>query len=140
MERVIVLLSHGEFAKGLKQMAEMVLGELPRCHILSFEDGMGIEQFTHTVKNYLASAKNKKILALCDLKNGTPFNVIAARLDAQKSLRVFYGMNFPMLAAAVEWLEGSVSDEDLKAYISDLCLEQIGEFSLGSTRPIEDNF
>lgn len=129
--KYIFLLSHGEFAVGLKHMAEMVLGSLNQCICISFKDGMGIEnfkkEFAKTLKQYNLS--NTQCMFLCDLKNGTPYNVCLEYLlnnEFQNNTKLLYGMSFPMLLASIEWSENQVSTDGFENYLNETLLGYCG--------------
>lgn len=133
----IILTSHGTLAEGLKSMSEMVLGDLS-IETLSFVDEMGIETFKKNVETLLKTinfAEDQLVIA-CDLKNGTPYNVFLQNVisnNFQDKVKLFYGMNFPMVITLVEWQEGNVTDADLKNCVYETQKEQVGMFEYSST-------
>ena len=131
--KYVFLLSHGDLAQGIKQMAEMVLGPIDSCIPISFKDGMGIDIFKKEFNNTMATYKvlENECIFICDLKNGTPFNVCLEYLinnNLINSSKLLFGLNFPILMTAVEWAENQISDNEFPTVLQTTINEQIGMF------------
>ncbi len=101
MVRIIVA-SHGEFAQGLCQSAEMIFGKqenVASCILLPSE---GPEAFKAKVEAAIASFEDQdQILFLVDLWGGTPFNQISGLMAGHEdNWAIVSGMNLPMLIEA----------------------------------------
>ncbi|MGL5722418.1 MAG: PTS sugar transporter subunit IIA [Brevinema sp.] len=128
----IVLSSHGTLAQELKNTASMVMGLEQNIDILEFSEGMGIESFRKKAENLFASLEGNPIIILCDLKNGTPFNICAEyvmRHSHSNSAILCYGMSLPMLIAAIETRESDTPFEQWQEIIINITKEQSGYFS-----------
>lgn len=120
----ILLISHGEFAKGLLDSANMLIGEIPNIGYITFEKEMGIDELRTIVEAYLDSI-NGSLMVFTDLKGGTPFNVISLLTNDEKNTFVFYGMNLPMVVEAC-LLRDNLDVNTLAKKINDNIVEGIG--------------
>lgn len=94
----ILMISHGAFSQGLLESYQMIAGENDRLDALSL-DNKGIadfkERLTVTVQDKITQGK---LLILCDLKGGTPFNeAYNLYLHYPDKIKVIAGMNLPMV-------------------------------------------
>jgi len=92
----ILLLSHGNSAKGIMDGYSMIAGENPSIEYIQL-DGKGISEFSTKVNNYLDESKGQ-VLVICDIAGGTPYNVsFSYFLSNPDKIRVISGMNLPMV-------------------------------------------
>ncbi len=144
--KYVFLLSHGDFAQGIKQMGEMVLGPSDFCIPISFKDGMGIDLFKKEFNSIMTTYKvhENECVFICDLKNGTPFNVCLEFLINNNLInhsKLLFGLNFPILMTAVEWAEGQISEDDFPTILQNTINEQIGIFEFKEqNQEDEENF
>src|SRR5471030_124464 len=106
----ILLATHGKFAEGLLDSAQMVYGKLAHTSFVSLREEDGIDafrlEFALEIKKQSASADG--ILVLCDMQSGTPFNIACCHsfsADAVKPVAVICGVNFPMLLMSMDFLD-----------------------------------
>ncbi|MDU5106735.1 PTS sugar transporter subunit IIA [Clostridium sp.] len=112
----IVLTSHGEFAKGILQSYEMIVGANDKIsYVILDEDGIG--KFSNTLKNKLDKIlENDDALILCDLKGGTPYNEsFTYALSHENRVRVISGLNLPMLIEVGLMDSDSIDEVALRA-------------------------
>lgn len=93
----ILIVSHGDFAKGLCNTLSMFFGENDVDYIsLSSE---GVEHYVEELKDYLEGTSDD-IIILCDLQGGTPFNQavhISTKMQIQDRIEIVAGVNLPMI-------------------------------------------
>ncbi|SKC69883.1 PTS sugar transporter subunit IIA [Maledivibacter halophilus] len=122
----VILIGHGEFSTGLKNAAEMILGEqeklvaVPLLPIDSPE--VYLEKLREAVKPY------EEFVILADLKGGTPAN-LASFLVKNKNCKCITGANLPML---LEILGSRLSGMTIENSIS-------GAIKIGNTGIFEIN-
>lgn len=94
----ILLLSHGDFSKGLFESFEMIVGNTDNISYLSL-DNEGISKFENKVREKVEDIlKEDKLLILSDLKGGTPYNTaLRMQLENPEDIGLLSGMNLPML-------------------------------------------
>lgn len=98
----IVLASHGGFADGIAESAQMLFGAQDNlAHvILTSEEG------PDDIKDKIVKATdsfedNDEVLLLVDLWGGTPFNQASNLLESHSNWAIVSGMNLPMVVEAL---------------------------------------
>lgn len=100
--RGILLISHGRFAEGLKESAEMLCGACPQIFTVCLDSSDGPEAFSDKLlQAYESVSAYGDVLVLCDLLGGTPCNLALQRLADRDGVALIAGMNLPMLMTAV---------------------------------------
>ncbi len=90
----LILISHGEFAKGLLESGEMILGKIDGAQTVCLYPDEGVEDFQKKFEQALDNATGE-IVVFADIMGGTPCNVAMRYLD--KVAGLYSGMNLPML-------------------------------------------
>lgn len=115
----IILASHGDFCRGLKQTVEMIAGKTDNLKIESFRPGQDPDAYRVEFEKALGNDKKTPILVLVDLKGGTPYNT-AMYLSQSYNLKVITGVNLPMLLILVT----TRNEESTIQQLVDLALNQ----------------
>ena len=77
----IILVSHGQFASGLKSAIGVVMGMADEITALGLEEGMDIKTFREKFLEILNQIpKEDEIILLCDIIGGSPFTSSAELL------------------------------------------------------------
>ncbi|RIN78873.1 PTS sugar transporter subunit IIA [Staphylococcus simulans] len=95
----LILISHGGFCEGLKESAEMILGEQPDIVPVPLLPEESAEDFQ--AKLLAEMAKEDGFTVFADLMGGTPANVAAKLLMQGQQFDLYAGMNLPMIVAYV---------------------------------------
>ncbi|UXR52677.1 PTS fructose transporter subunit IIA [Staphylococcus simulans] len=95
----LILISHGAFCEGLKESAEMILGEQPDIVPVPLLPEESAEDFQ--AKLLAEMAKEDGFTVFADLMDGTPANVAAKLLMQGQQFDLYAGMNLPMIVAYV---------------------------------------
>lgn len=114
----LILISHGDFCQGLKQTAEMILGELPYVQTVSLYPEESVEDFQQKFEDALKISANIPAVVLCDIMGGTPCNVAMRYLDHLAGL--YSGMNLPMVISIVSEQSTDSLLSDAKGQIYDV--------------------
>lgn len=126
----ILITSHGAMAQGMLQSAGMLIGECDNTDFVSFTEEMGQEELQEAYEKKITNvSENKQYLVLCDIKGGTPFNVVSRFSYQNKNIAVIYGINLPILVAAVTAREG-VDLEGLLDILKEEYADSIGRSEL----------
>ncbi|MDO5145443.1 MAG: PTS sugar transporter subunit IIA [Eubacteriales bacterium] len=103
----MIVTSHGGMAEGMMQSVEMLLGEQKEVECVSLAPDMGADELNEVFAEKLKNVSEKdEYLILCDLRGGTPFNVVSRYSFKNEHIAVMYGMNLPMLIAALMERQG----------------------------------
>lgn len=98
----ILITSHGKFAKGLVHSVEMLLGKQENLECVTFEPDMGMDELDEIFQEKIINISDKnQYLIFCDIKGGTPFNVVSRYSFKNDNVAVIYGMNLPVLITAL---------------------------------------
>ncbi len=93
----LVLVSHGSFAAGLREAAEMILGEQEHISVLGLYQGDSPDSFAQKLEEVIdEAADSARVLVLSDLQSGTPYNA-GMMLALKKGSACIAGTNLPML-------------------------------------------
>ncbi|MBY4797018.1 PTS fructose transporter subunit IIA [Collinsella sp. AGMB00827] len=126
----LVVIGHGTFASGLVSAIELIFGSRSYIEVVEFQDGETKRELDTKVDLALkCSSEGERIIALCDVLQGSPFQSIAVQALSRKDMRVVFGVNLPMLIECVSMIEAGESDADV--LIERMLLtgrDQIGEF------------
>lgn len=110
----IVITTHGDFASGIAQSVNMVIGGEIIPHLSLDEKGINIyEQNLFKLLDKEFETK-KGVIVMCDLKGGTPFNTaLKYKLMTNKNLEVVTGVNLPMILDTVMEIQDFKSLSDM---------------------------
>lgn len=98
----ILLTSHGTMAEGMVQSVKMLIGEQERLEVVTFAEEMGAEKLEELYAQKLSDTSDvNQWLVFCDLKGGTPFNVVSKFSFKNENVAVIYGMNLPVVIEAL---------------------------------------
>ena len=118
--KYVVMVSHGEFAQGLRSAVRMMTGEREDMFSVSLKEDMGTndfaEEFSKLAKNF---GDEDEVLLFSDILSGSPFTTSLDLLNQKGMLArtmVFTGMNMPMVLTAV-LMKDNLEGEDLKEVI-----------------------
>ncbi len=142
MTKYVVMISHGEFAPGLRTAVFMMTG--PRDEVLctNLKDGMSADEFQENFRNLIAPiTADDQIIMLCDILGGSPMTK-ASEVLAEKNLLansiILTGMNMPMAMTAVIMKDNIDDLGALKGIILDEAKNAIGEFNALGSDDAED--
>ncbi|WP_161879172.1 PTS sugar transporter subunit IIA [Alkalibacterium sp. MB6] len=106
------IITHGEFAHGLKHATHMIMGDNPQFDVLSLTEGADMNDFSEDVFS-LANSLNEGdgVLLFVDMFGATPFNTIAAireRLhDSNIAVQIITGVNLSMVIESLAMRQGN---------------------------------
>lgn len=97
----IILASHGEFAEGILQSGEMIVGEQENVKAVTLLPSEGPDDIRKKMEEAIASFDTDEVLFLVDLWGGTPFNQANTLFEDKKDKwAIVAGLNLPMLIEA----------------------------------------
>ena len=92
----LILVSHGNLSKELKNSIEMIMGPQDRIHTLGLREGESPDEFSSEFEKLTSTLNDYVIFA--DLLGGTPCNVVTNEvLSNHLNIDIFTGMNMPMI-------------------------------------------
>ncbi|HDR1022374.1 TPA: PTS sugar transporter subunit IIA [Pasteurella multocida] len=94
----LILISHGEFATGLLDTAEMILGKIDNAQVVNLYPHESADDFKAKFEQALEKATGE-VVVFADIMGGTPCNVAMHYLP--KLAGLYGGMNLPMVISYV---------------------------------------
>ncbi len=92
----IIVASHGELGRELVRTAELVVGPIPRCSVVSVDSASGDELARRFAAEVETLDEGEGVLILTDMFGGTPANMGLSLLN-EGHVEVLTGVNLPML-------------------------------------------
>ncbi|SDN22628.1 PTS system, mannose-specific IIA component [Desulfonauticus submarinus] len=96
-----VIVTHGKFGDGLLNAAEMIVGDIPHCTVISVDAKRPIEQILKEIEQSVKLTDNGDgVLVFTDMFGGTPTTLSLSLLGKKSNLEVITGVNLPILIKA----------------------------------------
>ncbi|WP_297281773.1 PTS sugar transporter subunit IIB [uncultured Anaerococcus sp.] len=110
----IILASHGHFAEGIQESAQMIFGEQENFETAILLPSMGPDDLKSDLEAAIDKIDSDQILFLVDLWGGTPFNQASNILEGHEdNWAIVAGMNLPMVIEALSERFTSESSHDI---------------------------
>lgn len=98
----ILITSHGGMAQGMMESVKMLMGVQENLDYVTFGEDMGSDELDELYADKIKDVSDQnQYLILCDIKGGTPFNVVSRYSFKNDNVAVIYGMNLPLLVEAI---------------------------------------
>lgn len=113
----IIIVSHSNFAEGIKNSVEMIAGKQDNFTAINFENGEDIEDLKNRIsqKAIEYTSKGLDVIYVTDLKGATPFNA-CLYVSTQIWGPVVAGLCLPILLELV-LTRDTMDIEDLSSYV-----------------------
>lgn len=93
----IVLASHGRFAEGLLDGAELLVGKQDQIETIGLYHGDSVDEFEAKIEAAMERVDTGDgVYAFVDIYGGTPSNCVM-RIMGRKRFKAFAGVNMPMM-------------------------------------------
>lgn len=126
----ILILTHGELAKGYVSALNLIYGEADKIDVLCLFHETSIDDYRHDVAQKISQlGKDDGVLVLCDIFGASPYNVTAQNykdLKGKVNYRSVTGVNLPMVIEAVANRE-LMSLDDLSKHVQQVGRDGIKE-------------
>lgn len=129
----IIVATHGFLADSYKDTLSLFVGEESDVVYINLGD-QGIDGFEKQAKEKLSNFMDKKVVVLCDLYKGTPFNVFAKLSFDFPEIEVIGNLTLSLLLD----LYLSKSNSPLESALSNLENHQLRVFS-NELKSVQDN-
>lgn len=107
----IILASHGPFAQGALECAEMLMGEQSKVQVISVLIDSNIDNLRQQMQESYQKLNNGKgVIILVDILGGTPCNLASELLLNHDDVLLFCGFNIPVLLEVFNNREGTLND------------------------------
>lgn len=107
----IILASHGPFAQGALECAQMLMGQQQDIQVISVLVDSNIDNLRQQMaESYQSLNKGDGVIILVDIMGGTPCNLAGELLIQHGDVLLFSGFNIPVLLEVLNNREGSLND------------------------------
>lgn len=97
----VIVVSHGSYAKGLVDTAQMIAGEQKELEAFGLESEDSVDTLREKIRACIEqTSAGEEILVLTDLFYGSPFNVVIS-LMSEYDLYHVTGINLPLMMEVV---------------------------------------
>lgn len=102
----VLILTHGKLADGLKNSAEMIMGQNESFNTLGLYEGEDFSEFKVNVLEQITSLDSGDgVLVLVDLFGASPYNSVMFNYQEiksrEKNVKLLTGVNLPMVIEAL---------------------------------------
>ncbi|EFW24941.1 PTS sugar transporter subunit IIA [Solobacterium moorei] len=113
----IIIVTHSNFAEGIKNSVEMIAGKQDNFTAINFENGKDIEDLKNRISQKAEeyTSKGLDVIYVTDLKGATPFNA-CLYVSTQIWGPVVAGLCLPILLELV-LTRDTMDIEDLSSYV-----------------------
>ena len=93
----VVLLTHGEFSKGIAQSCEFILGNVPDLKALSITMETSMEQAADMLREAVESFGNQKVIVVTDMAAGSTTQAALRIFPEYENVYLLTGLNLGLL-------------------------------------------
>lgn len=111
----IILVSHGDLAKGMAQSAQMITGKNTNLSYYGFYPGQHPSEMISEIRDKVINNEEDSYIVIADIFGGSVFNNAMELLEL-KNVKVLSGMNLSLIVDLL--LSIKISDKDLGEKIS----------------------
>lgn len=112
----IILASHGPFAQGAFECAEMLMGKQEKINVISVSVDSNIDELRKQMQlSYQALNEGDGVIILVDLMGGTPCNLAGELVIQHSDVLLFCGFNIPVLLEILNNRDGT--REEVKSIV-----------------------
>lgn len=107
----IILASHGPFAQGALECAEMLMGKQDDIQVISVLIDSNIDELRkQMITSYQTLNQGNGVIILVDLMGGTPCNLAGELVVQHDDVFLFCGFNIPVLLEILNNRDGSIAE------------------------------
>lgn len=118
----VILASHSQMAKGLKQTVELIMGKQSNLHaIAAYDDEQ--ESLKKQIVDQITSNSNEKYLFLTDIIGGSVNTTIAQMIDDKENMFLVTGMNLPLVLTVLTAKMDNCSSDQVANKLEEFCEE-----------------
>ena len=93
----VVLLTHGEFSKGIAQSCEFILGNVPDLKALGITMETSMEQAADMLREAVESFGNQKVIVVTDMAAGSTTQAALRIIPEYENVYLLTGLNLGLL-------------------------------------------
>lgn len=137
---MIVLSSHGDYAKSTLASCEIIAGKLSNIQAIAFHDPMGVDD---VISNYQTLYDQKKedeeFLIICDIPNGTPANAALLFQGNHPDAVIYGGLSFALILALATGTEIDTAIEQVNSLTGPIGTHNLIAHKSNQASRVDDN-
>lgn len=135
-ETALIVISHGDYAAGAMQSAQMILGPQSNYEVVTLTPDQGREDVIKAIKKSAERLDiSKGLILMTDLKGGTPANAAGEFFLTQNDVHLYCGFNLAVLMECLVGRGGDIGDMEksmTESYQASYC--NLGNILKGRTK------
>ncbi|HHV74588.1 MAG TPA: PTS sugar transporter subunit IIA [Thermoanaerobacterium sp.] len=116
MKKNIILIGHGNYAKGMKSSIDLIAGINSHLFAIDFAENDSDITLKEKIHNVINEIIDQPILFVCDIAGGTPFKVAAGIANFNDNMELVAGCNLSSLLEAI-FQNDTLSLDELAEFI-----------------------
>ena len=133
-----ILAGHGNIAVEMKNSIEMIAGEYPNLHAITFQLGDGIETLKDKYLKIINPPTDQPFIIITDIFSGSPYNAATILAMQLENIEVITGLSLPLCLALLHLDYASISFEEAFEQLNDIQSDFIKSFKKISKDIAED--
>ncbi|WP_370297376.1 PTS sugar transporter subunit IIA [Rossellomorea marisflavi] len=101
MSSTIILISHGEMAKGVASSAQMITGTVESLYYFGLYPGEHPSEIMDGIIQILEQEPNEQLIIIGDLFGGSVCNAATELKKQYETIHLIYGMNLPLVIEVI---------------------------------------
>lgn len=93
----LIITGHGEFAKGINSVIELVAGKQELVETVDFLESHSTDDLKNNIKNAIDNMNAEGYLVFTDIPGGSPFKMAVELSMENDGIEVIAGTNVPMI-------------------------------------------
>lgn len=93
----LIIAGHGEFAKGINSVIELVAGKQELVETVDFLESHSTGDLKNNIKNAISNMNAEGTLVFTDIPGGSPFKMAVELSMENEGIEVIAGTNVPMI-------------------------------------------
>lgn len=142
--RHVIMVSHGDFAKGLHSAVRMMTGKREGVFSCNLSEEMSADEFAEEFRTYTEEIQEgEEIVLLADILSGSPITNAVEILDEKgwmENTVILAGMNMPLALSAVLLKDNNISLSELKEIILIEAHDGLQEFTKKDIEVVDFDF
>lgn len=103
----LIIVGHGEFAKGINSAIELVAGEQKLVEVVPFLQNHSTDDLKINIEKALKKMATEEVLIFTDIPGGSPFKAAVELSMTREGIEVIAGTNVPMVMEILFDREGT---------------------------------
>lgn len=124
----IILAGHGKIAYEMKNSIEMIAGQYPNLHTITFEPGDSIDSLKDKYLKIINQSESKQFIIITDIFSGSPYNAATILAMQLGNIEVITGLSLPLCLELLNFDFSVINIENVFEQLNETNLNFIKSF------------